>query len=170
MNNCNFIISLFSVRTKENHLKCQKSKRYVRHRKMLWNIPVLSTTHVIVEMAYPTKKMVVSIVSQLWKRNKVSSIFEGRMFNIYMEKVRENTLSSVVIHSYITFYSYGLMISLFHIKVITTRSNKPPLLQFRLFSYYIALFSHRHNKITNITSYNDFNVQLVIFFRYIFSR
>lgn len=151
MNNGNFIISLFSVKTKENYLKCQKSKRYVRRQKMLWNIPVLSTTHVIVEMAYPTKKMVVNIVSQLWKRNKVSSIFEGRMLNIYMEKVRENTLSTVVNHSYITFYIYGLIISLFHIKV-TTRSNKPPLLQFRLLSYCIALFSHRHNKITNITS------------------
>lgn len=87
---------------------------------------------------------------------------------IYMEKVREYTLSTVVNHSYITFYIYGLIISLFHIKV-TTRSNKPPLLQFRLLSYCIALFSHRHNKITNITSYNDFNVQLVIiFFKYIF--
>lgn len=85
-----------------------------------------------------------------------------------MEKVRENTLSTVVNHSYITFYIYGLIISLFHIKV-TTRSNKPPLLQFRLLSYCIALFSHRHNKITNITSQNDFNVQLVIIFlKYIF--
>lgn len=84
-----------------------------------------------------------------------------------MEKVREYTLSTVVNHSYITFYIYGLIISLFHIKV-TTRSNKPPLLQFRLLSYCIALFSHRHNKITNITSYNDFNVQLVIFFFWIY--
>lgn len=57
-----------------------------------------------------------------------------------MEKVREYTLSTVVNHSYITFYIYGLIISLFHIKV-TTRSNKPPLLQFRLLSYCIALFS-----------------------------
>lgn len=47
----------FSIGTKANYLKCQKSKCYVGRRKMHWNIPIRSTTtHVVVEMAYPTKK------------------------------------------------------------------------------------------------------------------
>lgn len=55
---------------------------------MLWNSPVLSTTDVVVEMAYLTKKtyhgrfVVLRNISQLQKRGKVNRTLEGMIVKI----------------------------------------------------------------------------------------